>query len=171
MTRAAATCHRRSAGRSAPHPADNAAGFTLIELLVVLTIMALLLAVVLPAFSGKPKSVQLAATAADVVTALRLTRSQAVLQNRTTRFLVNPAAGTFAASAARHVEQVPQGVALTLFTGADQVIDPNVGAVTFYPDGSSSGGGVALTTAGLRYTVLVNWLSGNVTMASQPAAR
>lgn len=149
----------------------GARGFTLIELLVVLTIMALLLVVVMPVFGGKPKSVQLAAAAADVVSALRRTRSQAILQNRTTRFLVDPAAGTFAASAGGRVERVPPGIALTLFTGADEVISPNVGAVTFYPDGSSSGGGVALTTGASRYTVLVSWLSGNVTMASQSAAR
>jgi general secretion pathway protein H len=148
-------------------PAADASGFTLIELLVVLTIMALLLVVVLPVFGSRPKSVQLAATAADIVTALRLTRSEAILQNRTTHFLVNPAAGTFAAGTAGHLERIPPGVALTLFAGADQVMNPSVGIVTFFPDGSSSGGGVALTTAGLRYTVLVNWLSGNVSMAAR----
>ena len=163
VTRAATTLPRSSA--------VGARGFTLIELLVVLTIMALLLAVVMPVFGGKPKSVQLAAAAADVVSALRMTRSQAILQNRTTRVLVDPAAGTFAASAEGRVKRVPPGVALTLFTGADEVINSSVGAVTFYPDGSSSGGGVALTTGALRYTVLVSWLSGNVTMASQSSAR
>lgn len=162
-TRAAAISSRRCGA--------DAAGFTLIELLVVLTIMGLLLAVAVPSFSRKPQSVQLAATAADVVAALRLTRSAAILQNRPTHFLVNPAAGTFAAGTANHLEQVPPGVVLTLFTGTDQVINPSVGAVTFYPDGSSSGGGVALATGALRYTVLVNWLSGNVSMASEPAAR
>jgi general secretion pathway protein H len=167
VTPAAIISDRRLPG----HSAGDASGFTLIELLVVLTIMAMLLVVVLPVFSSKPKSVQLAAAAADVVTALRLTRSQAILQNRTTRFLVDPAAGTFAASIAGHIGRVPPGVALTLFTGADQVVSPSIGALTFYPDGSSSGGSVAMTAGGLRYTVLVNWLSGNVSMASQSAAR
>src|SRR5690349_9817089 len=101
--RAATSFARRRAGRAR----REAAGFTLIELLVVLTVMALLLVVVLPAFDGKPKSVQLTAAAADVVTALRLTRSQAILQNRTTRFLANPAAGTFAASTGSRIQRIP----------------------------------------------------------------
>ena len=59
---------------------------------------------------------------------------------------------------------MPRGVRLSLYTTQEQAIDGAIGSIRFYPDGSSSGGGVALVHEGLRYEVLVNWLNGSVSI-------
>jgi general secretion pathway protein H len=38
------------------------------------------------------------------------------------------------------------------------------GAIRFYPDGGSSGGGVVVRDGGRRFIVLVDWLSGNISV-------
>ena len=163
----AAARYRCQAGAGS---AVGAGGFTLIEIIVVLAVMALVVALVIPVLGGKPRSAQLSAAANEISASLRLARSEAILQDRTTRFIADPVAGTYTIDAGRHVHHVPPGIALTLLISAREEISPRIGAVRFYPDGSSSGGGLALATAGLRYAVLIDWFDGNVSIeAPKPA--
>lgn len=145
-------------------PRAGTGGFTLIEIVVVLAVMALVLALVLPAVGGKPRSAELAAAADEISASLWLARSQAILQDRVTRFVADPEAGTYAIDARSPVHHVPAGIALTLLIPTDEQIDARIGAVRFYPDGSSSGGGLALASAGTRYAVLVDWFNGHVSI-------
>src|SRR6266851_4843445 len=43
-------------------------------------------------------------------------------------------------------------------------------AIRFFPDGSSTGGGVALSLGGERYDILVDWLTGGVSVHAGAAA-
>ena len=140
-----------------------AKGFTLLELMVTLAIAALLFVMVMPSGGHRSAAVLLRGSARDVASALRLTRSRAVVANRQAEFALDLAHLAYAPAGAAPVP-LPRGIAVTLLTSEDEVVSATVGAIRFFPDGSSSGGDVILSAGGERYEVLVDWLTGGVSV-------
>ena len=66
-----------------PSATQDVHGFTLVELMTVLTVMAVLLAVAVPAFDGVRLSTRLNAYANSLVAASQLARSEAIKRNAT----------------------------------------------------------------------------------------
>ncbi|HEX8031927.1 MAG TPA: GspH/FimT family pseudopilin [Vicinamibacterales bacterium] len=143
---------------------DAANGFTMLELVIALAIAALIMTLALPSISRRPGRLELAETAHDIAAALRLTRSRAIAQNQPALFVADVEQGLYRPAGAGSSVRVPRGVRLSLYTTQEQAVGSEIGSIRFYPDGSSSGGGVALLNEGLRYEVLVNWLNGSVTI-------
>jgi general secretion pathway protein H len=139
------------------------AGFTLLELLVVLAVAALVAALIVPKLASRPGRLELASGARDVAVALRVARSRAVAQNQEASFVADTDERSFGSSGTESLRQLPRGVRLKLLTTSDQTAGAR-GSIRFYPDGSSSGGGVVVTDGALRYEVLVNWLDGGVSI-------
>jgi general secretion pathway protein H len=123
-------------------------GFTLLEMIVVLVILGLMLRLVIA--RGPMHSVRLDAEAAarDLVSALRLARGRAIAEDR--QVSVALASGHYQVDDLG-VHNVPADVVLA----GDAVI-------RFAPDGSSSGGTIAVQTAQASATIVVNWLTGRV---------
>jgi general secretion pathway protein H len=136
----------------------------MLELVIALAIAALVLAAVLPSISRRPGRPELARSAHDIAAALRLTRSRAISQNRPLVFIADVDHGEYRPAGAGSSGRVPRGVRLSIYTTQEQVNDRAIASIRFYPDGSSSGGGVALVHEGLRYEVLVSWLNGSVSI-------
>jgi general secretion pathway protein H len=139
-------------------------GFTLLELLVALAVAAVALAVVLPNLARPPGRMELAANAREVAAALRMARGQAIARNRPAGFTADTRAAAFGVAGQGPLRPLARGVALALYTTEQEVEDEGRGTIRFYPDGSSTGGGVSLSQGGLRYDVLVDWFSGGVSI-------
>ena len=143
-------------------------GFTLIEVLVVLAIMVVVVAILIPIGGPQRQHAQLTAGARQIAEGLRLTRSRAILDNQSTAFLIDVRQDVFRAAGAAAPEALPPGLKVALVTTEQEAMNgASVGAIRFYPDGSSSGGGVALSAAGEGYVVLVDWLSGGISIHEQ----
>jgi general secretion pathway protein H len=141
-------------------------GFTLIELLVVLTITALLFGLTIELARGPQPRTLLPSTARQVASAFRAARERAITRGRLEVVMVDVASGAWVAPGAVR-RQLPRGVRAVLFT-EDTDVDGNArGLIRFYPDGSSSGGGLSIEAGGLRYDILVDWLTGGVTIHEQ----
>jgi general secretion pathway protein H len=145
-------------------------GFTLLELVVVLAIGAMIAAIVVPNLGRRPGRIELGSSAHDVAATLRATRSRAITENRPASFTADVGNATYGMSGVGPLHQLPRGVRLSLYTGRGEAMSETAGVIRFYPDGSSTGGGVAVTLDQLRYLVLVNWLDGNVSIREQDAA-
>jgi general secretion pathway protein H len=156
----------RAKGLTELVPRFDCNGFTLIELIVVLAIIGLVLAFAVPNLGQESGKYALPAAARDVATALRLSRNRAVTENRPIRFVVND--GAYGPGDAKNLGHVPQNVSLTLLEGDGPDITRPAKAIRFYPDGSSTGGGAALSAGSERYLVHVDWLTGNVSIQTQP---
>jgi general secretion pathway protein H len=143
------------------------AGFTLVEVLIVLAIMVAIIAILMPMGGRQRQHTQLAAGAREVAEGLRLTRSRAILDNRPAAFLIDVQKNVFRVAGAAAPEALPRDVNVALFTTADATNGPSVGAIRFYPDGSSTGGGVTLSAAGEAYLVRVDWLTGGISIHEQ----
>jgi len=148
-----------------------APGFTLIELVVVLAIVALVLGLTMPHLGRRPGRAELVSSAHDIAASLRMSRSRAITENRPRSFLADTRSATFGLAGQGSLRALPRGIGLSLYTTEDQEIADSVGTIRFYPDGSSTGGGVALVEGELKYQVLVDWLTGGVSINEQQAAR
>jgi general secretion pathway protein H len=138
-------------------------GFTLLELVVVLTLLSLLLIVLPPAIRGGGDA-GLRAAAHDVAAGLRRAQSEAVARNRAVAFVLDVNAHRFRVGAGGATRALPDDVALRLYTAGSELIDAATGAIRFYPDGSSTGGEITLSSETRDYHVAVDWLTGRVSI-------
>ncbi len=141
----------------------RASAFTVIELLVVLAILGFALALVVGYGSPASRGLDLRGSAAAVASGLRLTRSEAIVNNRAAAFGLDQAGHRFRPGSGP-VQQLPPSLAIELLTvGGER--KGHVGDIRFNPDGSSSGGRIWLADGGRKIMVGVDWLTGRVSIA------
>lgn len=143
-------------------------GFTLVEMLVVMAILALVLAVVPPLFSTSLSSATLKAASRDLASGLRSARSEAITLNKEVRFRLDLAAHSFSIGDAKAAVSLPSDVDIVIFTALSETESETqgdrAGAIRFFADGSSTGGGITLSAEDRKYVVLVDWLTGRVSI-------
>jgi general secretion pathway protein H len=139
-------------------------GFTLLELLVVIAIIGVVLAFV-PGFvlRGQP-GLDVDVAARSIADALREARSQAVLQNREQLFALDVEERLFRAGQQRAPVQIDKGIEVTFQTARSELMSDTIGQIRFFPDGSATGGRIGLTLEGQHAEVVVDWLSGLISV-------
>jgi general secretion pathway protein H len=154
---------RRAADRSRA-VAGFARGFTLLELLVTLAVLSLALVLILGYKAPWSTRLSLKGTAATLASELRLARSEAIAGNRPVSFVVDLDAHRYRVGdgAVRHL---PRRITIALLTVAGERLGKTTGAIRFNPDGSSTGGRIALAEGGQRIAIGIDWLSGRVSVA------
>jgi general secretion pathway protein H len=136
-------------------------GFTLIELVIILLVLALAAAVVVPAAGRGADSVRARAEVAGVATFLRAARQQAVTRGEPLEVRLDPATRALvlvsgSAGAVRSARRLSAD-----FEIGSEV--PGRAALTFYPQGLSSGGRFSIRAPGGRvYIISVDPLTGRV---------
>ena len=141
----------------------HADGFTLLELLVVLVILGLTVTLAVPMFARAMPGVEARAAARDAAAMLRAAHSLAIAGNREVTVAVDLDRRTVELAGARS-RTIGQGIGLGLYTAAEELIDQGAGRIRFYPDGTSTGGRLRLSAGERRYDVIVDWISGSVTI-------
>jgi general secretion pathway protein H len=141
---------------------SRAAGFTLIELLAVLGVLGLLLGLAAPWFASVADAVRFRNAFRALAADLRDARSQARLSGAAAGIAFDPEGRQYAARPDGGSVTLPEGFALRWEAG----LDPD--GLSFYPDGSSSGG--VLWLAGPRHAgrVAVEPLTGSFATATGP---
>ena len=143
-------------------------GFTLIEVVVVLFVLAVAMAVGVPAIGRGADGLRVRAEAAGVANFLRAAREQAVTRNRAYEVRVDSEAGVMvlvsmsgaAGSKDGGTVQATRRLAAPVRIEADP---PLRRTVTFSPGGLSSGGRFRVGAAGPRvYVVTVDPVTGRV---------
>lgn len=140
------------------------AGFTLIEMLVVLVILGLTVALIVSRGPARSTGFDMRATAGDIAQQLRLARSEAIATDRLTRFTLDTADRRYETNGVAGPLLPPEvAVAITTVTGGKpRPLD----AITFTPDGSSSGGRVVLVAGQNTVAIIVDWLTGRVSVTN-----
>ena len=130
---------------------------------MVLVILGLTVALIVSRGPARSTGFDLRATAGDIAQQLRLARSEAISTNRITRFTLDAADRRYEMNGIAG-PLLPPELALTMTTVTGGTPRP-LGAITFAPDGSSSGGRVVLVAGANAVTVVVDWLTGRVSVA------
>jgi len=140
----------------------NEFGFTLLELLVTMLIAVMAISVVAPRFSALIPGVEIKGEAHKVAALLRFARSRSIAEGDviSVAHIEEPLA--IEVTGSPKLYSWPASITLELTRELGKSDD--LPEILFYPDGSSSGGFISLTSDGLSYRVAVDWLTGRVTI-------
>ncbi len=146
-------------------------GFTLLELLVALSIMALLVALIPPMLSGAGLTTEVRGAVRQLASGLRAARSEAVTRQQPAVLSIDLERREFTVTGRQRPVTLPQHerVTIQLYTAQAEIVDDDRGHIRFFPDGSSTGGYIALSDRRGEYRVNVDWLTGRIRIEDRDA--
>jgi general secretion pathway protein H len=136
-------------------------GFTLLEVIAVLVIGAIIYSLLLSLPFGRASSGDLKAAARTLASGLRQAQTTAITSRKDAVMTVDVETREFHVgnSEPRHVSD---RVDLKLYTAQSEVVNERLGSIRFYPDGSSTGGRITVSSGERKYLVDVDWITGRV---------
>ena len=141
--------------------ARSARGFTLIELMAVILLIAIAMTIVSVSFSKSLRAAKIRAASRDLVAALRYTRGQAIVKGKSQALVLDLDDNSYAAPGKAAVK-LPEGMNLRLTTAEIEQTGANSGGIRFFPDGSSTGGHIAVLQGQREWRINVAWLTGDI---------
>ena len=148
-------------GTKHPH-----AGFSLIELLVVLTIIGLFISVV-PAMLSTG-GVEFKGLARNLASSLRSAKANSISHQQDVVVSFNLENKTYNISNDKRQYAIPEGIEIAFKPQSLSAKNDDDEAINlyFYADGGASGGKLIITKGETgRYEVLIDWLTGQVSIA------
>lgn len=140
-------------------------GFTLIEILVVLTIVALALAIVVPAIS-KSMVVSVHDIARDMQISLRQARAKAVSEQQSSLFWLDTQKHQYLTHKGK-IKAFPEEIHIRAKVATHEAQGTKAG-VRFFPDGSSTGGRLTFNDAAdTLIHIDIDWLTGRVSVVDE----
>ncbi|MFK2878323.1 GspH/FimT family pseudopilin [Rhodanobacter hydrolyticus] len=145
-------------------------GFTLLEMLVVILLIGIAAAAVSVSVTQGLASARINAASGEIAAALRATRAQAIVQGKQQYFDVDLRNDTYS-DAKRKDVRLPAGLKLSITSALEDRPNDYTGRIRFFPDGSSTGGHIILTSGRRQWRINVSWLTGQVAVVDQVAQR
>lgn len=143
-------------------------GYTLLELLVVLVIATLLLGLVVPRFFAALPGVELKTSVQQIAALLRQARSQAIAENREVIVVYDPEQRGIRLQDSSRLLRWSESVQMNWQPGGRMLFEEQEKGISFFPDGSSSGGVAGLKTKSQQYQITIQWLTGRVVINGAP---
>lgn len=144
--------------------AGHQAGLTLLEMLVVLMLLALAYALAVPFAGTEATGADMRAATRQLAAGLRKARVMAISEKRETVFTVDVDTRAFRITGESRPHSLPRQLDITLVTAQSELAGSQVGSIRFFPDGTSTGGQLAVFRPGARNTIDVDWITGRVTV-------
>ena len=140
---------------------SSSAGFSLLELRAVLAVIALSIGLIAPAISTQMPGLQLRAQARKVAHVLQIAQEDAVVKHRAVSVTFDLAAPAVLLDGAPALAIDPK-IAIKVTAALGAVTQNGNPSFLFFPDGTTTGGRIALSRRGHRILIDANWLTGNV---------
>jgi general secretion pathway protein H len=142
---------------------NRESGFTLLEVIVVLALGAVIYALILSVpFRGS--AADLKAAARSLASGLRQAQTTAITTRRDAWLTLDVEAREYVTSGDTQLRRLPDSIDLKLYTAQTEVTSERRGSIRFYPDGSSTGGRITVSSGERKYLVDVDWLTGRVSI-------
>lgn len=140
-------------------------GFTLLEILAVLLIVAIGMTVLLLGLNRGLDIRQGRGAADDLALAIRTARSDAILSGESVALSFDLTHNTWQRTA-----NAPRPLPANLRVQVTAVASGDgKSLITFYPDGSSTGGNIVMDSGDRHWRIDVAWLTGEVTLQESTA--
>ena len=138
-------------------------GFSLIELIVALFVLALLVTITATGLGWTDRNVSMRKQTAEIARSIATAQSEAIAKRKVASLLIDVENKTWTTAAgAEH--PVDDSFALSFRTSNDEILSQSVARLTFYPDGSSSGGIIKLQRADETRAIEVDWMTGAISI-------
>ncbi|HEX9469383.1 MAG TPA: prepilin-type N-terminal cleavage/methylation domain-containing protein [Bradyrhizobium sp.] len=141
---------------------DAERGFTLLEMVCVLAVIAMLAAVLLPLIPRQTSRSRLQAYALETATLLKADRNAAIRHQAEVTTLVDAGARSIRSGATMETIRIPDDVRFDALLPQSCRQRPALSTISFFANGMSCGGTIALTRLDAGYEVRVNWLTGRI---------
>jgi len=145
-------------------------GFTLLEMVCVLAVIAMLAAVLLPLIPRQTSRSRLQAYALQTATLLKADRNAAIRGRADIATLVDTATRSIRSGASTETIRIPDDVRFDALLPQTCRQHAALSTISFFSNGMSCGGTIALTRLDAGYEIRVNWLTGRIEIVSRSSA-
>ena len=142
-------------------------GFTLLEMVCVIALIAMLAAVLMPALTRHTSRAQLQAYALEAATLLKMDRDIAIRRHGDVATLVDAPARAIRSGATAQALRIPDDVRFDALLPQTCRQRAALSTISFFADGMSCGGAIALTRLDQTFEIRVNWLTGRIEIVSR----
>jgi general secretion pathway protein H len=142
-------------------------GFTLLEMVCVLAIIALLAAVLMPFIPHETSRSRLQAYALQAAALLQADHNAAIRRQVSVATVVDAEARAIRSGASHEVIRIPQDVHFDALLPQTCRERPALSTISFFANGTSCGGAIALTRLDAGYEIRVNWLTGRIEIVAR----
>ena len=142
-------------------------GFTLLEMVCVIALIAMLAAVLMPALTRHTSRAQLQAYALEAATLLKMDRDLAIRRHADIATFVDAPARAIHSGATAQALRIPEDVRFDALLPKNCRQRAALSTISFFADGMSCGGAIALTRLDQTYEIRVNWLTGRIEIVSR----
>lgn len=139
-------------------------GFTMLELLVVISLAILAIGVAVANFSASTSSAELKGFSRELVALLRQSRNSAMASGDIVWFEIPEDTSQLTLQPQGKPVVVPNGINVDLTPSS--LPGMTAGGLYFFPDGSTNDATLTVTSDAGEIRIAVNWLSGEVSLAS-----
>jgi general secretion pathway protein H len=139
-------------------------GFTLLEIMIVMVIAAIAYAALLSGPLGKASAADLKAAARTLASGLRQAQTTAMATRKDAVLTIDVESREFVTTIDTTPRKLPDNLELKLYAAQSEVSSERRGSIRFYPDGSSTGGRITVSSGERKFLVDVDWLTGRVSI-------
>jgi general secretion pathway protein H len=147
--------------------ATSEQGFTLLEMVCVIAIVAILAAVLLPLVPRNTSRARLQAYALEAASLLKADRYAAIRRGADVSTLVDAPSRAIRSGATGESIRMPDDVRFDALLPQTCRKRASLSTISFFADGMSCGGTIALTHLDSSYEIRVNWLTGRIEIVSR----
>jgi general secretion pathway protein H len=142
-------------------------GFTLLEVVCAIALIAMLAAVSLPLLPRNTSRARLHGYALEAASLLKADRNAAIRGGADVSTLVDAPSRAIRSGATGQAIRIPDDVRVDALLPQTCRRRAVLSTISFFADGTSCGGAVALTGLESSFEIRVNWLTGRVEVVSR----
>jgi general secretion pathway protein H len=142
-------------------------GFTLLEMVCVIALVAMIAAVLLPLVPSHTSRARLQAYALEAASLLKADRNAAIRGSADVSTLIDAPSRAIRSGASAQTLLIPDDVRFDALLPQSCRQRAALSTISFFADGMSCGGIIALTRLDTTLEVRVNWLTGRIDIVSR----